>query len=45
MAQVNPYVQVDALTARVGDRTLFRNVSFGIAERLKVALIARNGTG
>ncbi len=45
MAQVNPYVQVDALTARVGDRTLFRNVSFGIAERQKVALIARNGTG
>lgn len=45
MAAVNPYMQVEALTRRVGDRVLFENVSFGIAEGQRVGLIAQNGTG
>ncbi len=42
---VNPYLQVDRLTCSVGDRLLFSDVTFGIAERQHVGLIARNGTG
>ena len=38
-------MQVEALTRRVGDRVLFQNVSFGIAEGQRVGLIAQNGTG
>ncbi len=45
MATVNPYLQVDGLTRRVGERVLFENISFGIAERQHVGLIAKNGTG
>ncbi len=45
MATVNPYMQVENLTRRVGDRVLFQNVSFGIAEGQRVGLIAQNGTG
>lgn len=45
MAQVNPFMQVCALTRSVGDRTLFADVSFGIAEGQHVGLIAQNGTG
>ncbi|MBQ2044625.1 MAG: ABC-F family ATP-binding cassette domain-containing protein, partial [Bacteroidaceae bacterium] len=39
------YLQVQNLTRRVGDRTLFSDLSFGIAQGHKVGLIARNGTG
>lgn len=45
MASVNPYLQVENLTRRVGDRVLFQNVSFGVAEGQRVGLIAQNGTG
>ncbi len=45
MATVNPYLQVDGLTRRIGERILFENISFGIAERQHVGLIAKNGTG
>jgi len=45
MASVNPYLQVENLTRRVGDRLLFQNVSFGVAEGQRVGLIAQNGTG
>lgn len=45
MATVNPYLQVDGLTRRVGERVLFHDISFGIAERQHVGLIAQNGTG
>ncbi len=45
MATVNPFMQVEGLTRRVGDRVLFENVSFGIAEGQRVGLIAQNGTG
>lgn len=42
---MKPYLQVEGLTKRIGDRTLFEDISFGIAERQRVGLIARNGTG
>ncbi len=45
MATANPYLQVDGLTRRVGERVLFENISFGVAERQHVGLIAQNGTG
>ena len=45
MALVNPYLQVDGLTKRIGERVLFEKVSFGIAEGQHVGLIAKNGTG
>ncbi|MCF0198575.1 MAG: ABC-F family ATP-binding cassette domain-containing protein [Bacteroidaceae bacterium] len=45
MASVNPYLQVEHLTRRVGDRVLFSDISFGIAEGQHVGLIAQNGTG
>ncbi len=45
MAVVNPYLQVDGLTFSVGDKVLFHDISFGIAEGQRVGLIAQNGTG
>ena len=39
------YLQVHELTRNVGDRTLFRDISFGIAQTQKIGLIAQNGTG
>lgn len=45
MAAVNPYVQIEGLTRRVGDRVLFENLNFGIAEGQHVGLIAQNGMG
>ena len=45
MAQVNSFLQVNGLTRSVGDRVLFSDVSFGIAEGQHVGLIAQNGTG
>ena len=39
------YLQVQNLTRSVGDKTLFRDISFSIAEGQKVGLIAKNGTG
>ena len=45
MAAVNPYLQVDGLTFGVGDKTLFRDLTFGVAEGQRIGLIARNGTG
>ena len=45
MAAVNPFLQVDNLTFSVGDKVLFNDISFGIAEGQRVGLIAQNGTG
>lgn len=45
MASVNPYLQVERLTKRIGERVLFENISFGIAEGQHIGLIAKNGTG
>jgi len=39
------YLQVNALTKSFGDLVLFRNISFGVAEGQRVALIAQNGKG
>ena len=41
MALVNPYLQVDGLTKRIGDRVLFEHISFGIAEGLRTELVSR----
>lgn len=45
MAALNAYLQVENLTRRIGDRTLFEDICFGIAEGQRVGLIAQNGTG
>ena len=45
MAAVNPYLQVEGLRFAVGDKELFRDISFGIAEGQRIGLIARNGVG
>ena len=39
------YLQVENLTKSFGDNVLFENISFGIADNQRVALIAKNGTG
>ena len=39
------YLQVQNQTRRVGDRTLFSGLSFGIGQGHKAGLIAKNGTG
>ena len=38
-------MQVENLTKSFGDNILFENISFGIADNQRVALIAKNGTG
>lgn len=40
-----PCLQVEHLTKSFGDRLLFRDISFGIGEGQKVAVVARNGYG
>ena len=39
------YMQVENLTKSFGDHHLFENISFGIADNQRVALIAKNGAG
>ncbi|MCD7971809.1 MAG: ABC-F family ATP-binding cassette domain-containing protein [Candidatus Azobacteroides sp.] len=39
------YLQVNNLTKTFGDLILFRNISFGISEGQRIALIAQNGSG
>ena len=39
------YLQVQSLTRSVGDKTLFADISFSVAQGQKAGLIARNGTG
>lgn len=39
------YLQVENLTKSFGDKLLFENISFGISDNQRVALIAKNGTG
>lgn len=36
---------IENLTKSVGDRVLFKDISFGIDEGEKIAIVARNGTG
>ncbi|MFO7620068.1 MAG: ABC-F family ATP-binding cassette domain-containing protein [Bacteroidales bacterium] len=42
---VRTFLKVDNLSRSYGEKILFENISFVIAEGQKVALIARNGTG
>ena len=42
---MTPYLDVQHLTKSFGALTLFRDISFSIAEGQKVGLIAKNGTG
>ncbi len=39
------YLSVENISKSYGTRTLFTNISFGISEGQKVALVAKNGTG
>lgn len=39
------YLQVENLTKSFGDNLLFENISFGLADNQRMALIAKNGTG
>ena len=45
MAASNPYLQVEGLTCHVGDKTLFADLSLGVAQGQRIGLIAKNGTG
>lgn len=40
-----PYLQIEELTKSHGDRMIFADVTFGINQGDKIALIAKNGTG
>lgn len=42
---VSPILDVQMLTKTLGSRILFEDICFSIAERQRVGLIARNGTG
>jgi len=44
MAEIN-ILSIEGISKRFGDRELFSNLTLGIAQGDKVALIARNGTG
>jgi ATP-binding cassette subfamily F protein uup len=39
------YLQVDQLTKTYGERILFREISFGLQQGQKTALVAKNGAG
>lgn len=39
------FLSVENISKSFGNRTLFKNIGFGLSEGDKVALIARNGTG
>ncbi len=39
------YISVENISKTYGDRTLFRNISFGINKDQKIAFVAKNGTG
>ena len=45
MANPISYLQVENLGKAFGDLVLFENLSFGLSEGQRVALIAKNGTG
>ena len=38
-------LSVEGLTKRFGERLLFENLTFGLSQGQKSALVARNGTG
>lgn len=45
MAAQIPYLDIQNLTKSFGDLVLFDNISFSVAERQRIGLIAQNGTG
>lgn len=45
MANVNTFLDVNSLCKSIGDLTIVDNASFSIAERQKVGIVGRNGTG
>ncbi|MCD8296138.1 MAG: ABC-F family ATP-binding cassette domain-containing protein [Prevotella sp.] len=45
MPTLQPYLDIQNLTKSFGATLLFENISFCIAERQKVGLVAKNGTG
>lgn len=45
MSNPTPLLQIDTLTKSFGDKILFEDISFGIAQGDRIGLIARNGTG
>ena len=45
MALQSPYVDLQNVTKSFGAQVLFNNISFSVAERQRVGLIAKNGTG
>jgi ATP-binding cassette subfamily F protein uup len=45
MSQPRNLLSVERLTKRYGERLLFEELTFGLAEGQKAALVARNGTG
>ena len=45
MATLTPYMDIQGLGKRIGDRVLFHDISFTINEREHIGLIAKNGTG
>lgn len=45
MAELINYLSVNGLAKSFGERTIFENISFGLAQGERVALIAKNGTG
>lgn len=40
-----PYIDIQNITKRFGDKILFENISFSIAEGQRVGIIASNGSG
>ena len=45
MALQTPFVDIQNVTKSFGAQVLFDNISFSVAERQRVGLIAKNGTG
>ncbi len=45
MAEVNTILDVNSLRKNIGDLTIVNDASFSVAERQKVGLVGRNGTG
>ena len=39
------YLQIENLTKSFGAKVLFENISFGVAENQRIAIVAKNGTG
>ncbi len=42
---MNAVLQVEHLTKRFGEKSLFTDISFGVGEGQKIALVAKNGAG